>query len=157
MALTCHFQGVTRGRCLPVQIADRLSFGPQRTKVLPCNDLTRQAVNFITLRRRPTAKILYAFQQAQPEDLSVFTYTEEIYRVLARGNRIAGRKFKMLADTIPEFGCTANDAIDNDLAFFEKGSIRCFRSALRQERLAMRVGRYDMSRCKTTARNLDSD
>ena len=56
-----------------VQISDRLSFGPQRTNVLPCDDVTSQAVNFVTLGRCPTAKILHAFQQAEPEDLSIFT------------------------------------------------------------------------------------
>jgi hypothetical protein len=61
---TGYFQGVTEGWCLLVQIPDRLSFGTQWANVLPCNDLTSQAVNFVTLRRRPTAKILHAFQQA---------------------------------------------------------------------------------------------
>jgi hypothetical protein len=59
-----YFQDVTGSRCLLVQIPDRLSFGTQRTNILAGNDLTSQAVNFITLRRRPTAKILHAFQQA---------------------------------------------------------------------------------------------
>src|ERR1700733_7903572 len=149
---TDNFQDVAGSRCLLVQIPDRLSFGTQRTNILPCNDLTSQAVTFVTLRRRPAAKILHAFQQAQPEDLSILTCPHEIYRVLARRNRIAGRKFKILADAILEFGCAANDAIDNDLAFPKKGSIRCCRCTLRQERLATRVGRYDISSCKTTAR-----
>jgi hypothetical protein len=61
---TDYFQHVTGSRCLLVQIPDRLSFGTQRTNILPRNDLTSQAVNFIALRRRPTAKILHAFQQA---------------------------------------------------------------------------------------------
>jgi hypothetical protein len=64
IAVTRYFHGVTGGRCLLVQIPDRLSFGTQRTNVLPCNDLISQAVNFVTLRRRPTAEILHAFQQA---------------------------------------------------------------------------------------------
>src|SRR5664279_3419303 len=97
-----------------VQIPDRLSFGTQRTNVLPRNDLTSQAVNFVTLRRRPLSKILHAFQQAEPEDLSIFAYACEIDRVLARRNRIAGRKFKILPRAIAEFGAAANDAIDND-------------------------------------------
>jgi hypothetical protein len=36
---TGYFQGVTGSRCLLVQIPDRLSFGTQRTNILPCNDL----------------------------------------------------------------------------------------------------------------------
>ena len=119
--------------------------------------LTSQAVNFVTLRRRPTAKIFHAFQQAQPEDLSIFAYPYEIYRVLARRNHIAGRKFKSLARTILEFRRAANDAINNNLAFREKGGVRCCRSALRQQRLATRIGRNDMAGYKTTARNLNSD
>src|ERR1700733_3114452 len=147
---TDNFQDVAGSRCLLVQISDRLSFGTQRANILPCNDLTGQAVNFVTLRRRPTAKILHAFQQAQPENLSILAYPHEMYRVLARCNRIAGHKFKILAVPLLEFGRAANDAIDNDLAFPEKGSILRCRCSLRQQRLATRIGRDDMSGCPTT-------
>ena len=80
---------------LLVQIPDRLAFVTQRTNILPGNDLTSQAVNFVALRRRPAAKILHAFQQAQSEDLGIFAQPHQIYRVLAGRNRIAGRKFKI--------------------------------------------------------------
>src|SRR5471030_2203742 len=119
-----------------VQISDRLSFGPQRTNVFPCDDVTSQSVNFVTLGRRPTAKILHALQQAQPEDLSIFTYACEIDRILARRNGIAGRKFEILPGVVGKCGRAANDAIDNDLALVEKRSVRCARGALRQQRLA---------------------
>jgi hypothetical protein len=80
---------------LLVQIPDRLAFVTQRTNVLPRNDLTSQAVDFVALRRRPAAKVLDAFQQAQPEDLGIFAQPHQINRVLARRDRIAGRKFKI--------------------------------------------------------------
>src|ERR1700712_4761299 len=64
-----------------VQISDRFSFGTQRTNVLPRNDLTRQTVNFVTLRRRPAAKGLHAFQQAEPEDLGILADPRERDRI----------------------------------------------------------------------------
>src|SRR5689334_4448240 len=57
---------------LLVQIPDRLAFVAQRAKVCPRNDLPSQAVDFVALRRRPAAKVLDAFQQAQSEDLGIF-------------------------------------------------------------------------------------
>ena len=56
-----------------------------------------------------------------------------------------------------EFGCAANDAIDDNLAFPKKGGVSCHGGTLRQQRLSTRIGRDDMSSCKTAARNLDSD
>src|SRR5258707_11593451 len=65
--------GAGSGRRLRVQISDRLAFGTQRTNVLLCDDLARQAVNLVTLRRRPAAELLHALQKAEPEDLRIFT------------------------------------------------------------------------------------
>ena len=81
---------------LLVQISDRFALGAQRTNVLPRNDLTGHAVNLVPLCRRPAAKILHAFEQAEPEDLRIFAYAYEIDRVLARRNGVAGRKFEIL-------------------------------------------------------------
>src|SRR5262245_3496632 len=146
-----HFPG------LFVQIADRFAFVTQRTNVRPRNDLTGQTVNFVALGRRPAAKILDTFEQAQSEDLGIFAQPHQIYRVLACRDRIAGHEFKIFPRAVGEFGGAANNAVDDDLAFSKKGSVRCCGGALRQQRLATRIGRNDMSRCKAAARNLDAD
>src|SRR5882757_3420936 len=95
-----------------VQIPDRLAFGTQRTNVLLRNDLGGQAVNLVTLCRRPAAKALHAFQKAEPEDLGIFADARELKRVLAGCNKVPGRKFDRLAPTVLEFGRAANDAIN---------------------------------------------
>ncbi len=86
------------------------------------DDLTGQAIDLITLRRRPSAKILDALQEAEPQDLRILPDPDQIYRVLARRHRIASGKLQNLARTILELCRTANDAIDNALAFREIGA-----------------------------------
>jgi hypothetical protein len=93
--------------------------------------LTSQAIDFVALHRGPTAKIFHALQKAEPEDLRIFAHSDEACRVFARRHYIASRKIKSLPGTILEFGCAANDAINNNLASRERGGVRGCRCALR--------------------------
>lgn len=95
--------------------------------------MTSQAIDFITLRRRPAAKTVDTLQQPEPQNLGVFADAGELDRLSAGRNRIARREFNRLPRAVLEFGGAANDAIDDDLAFFETAGLGDCRGALRQE------------------------
>ena len=75
-ARSCPTRGTAR-RSSSVQIPNRLAFGTQGANVLLRDDLARQAVNLVTLRRRPAAKLLHALQKAEPQDLRIFADSDE--------------------------------------------------------------------------------
>src|ERR1700753_2942077 len=124
---------------LRVEISDRLAFGAQRTNVLVRDDLAGQAVDLVTLRRRPATKALHAFEKAEPKDLGILAHAFELDRILACRHHVAGCKLGRLARTVPEFRWGANHAINHDPALCEGGRVRRRRRALRQQRVAARI------------------
>ncbi len=131
--------------------------GAQRTHVLAGDDPVREAVDLVTLRRRPAARPLQALQKAEPEHLRIVADPDEARRIPARRHHIASAQFERLARAVPELGGAANDPVDDHLAFRKAAGVRCGRSALRQQRLAARIGGDDVAGDQMPARHLDAD